>query len=433
MYGLVLLLLSYYFVQPVPLFADSPLVTQEFRYHLPEASEVYLVWGVSGWAIVPEEVRPAGTFVENNVMHTPMAQGENLFVATIQVPAGTKVDYGFQTRKLRSGSLTSWAWDGDYQLVPSENGVTEVEGRLALKNDQVPANVSGSSLPLLIGLSLIFVIGAVFLIRREATFIRGPKALLDWGKVIYLRDLLRELVVREMKLRYKRSFLGLAWSLINPLVQLLVLYLIFSLVLQLNIQNYPVFLFTGLLVWTWFQSSLVSATSVILENPDLIKRPGFPVAVLPVVTVTTHLIHFLLALPILLIFLFFSSIQLSSVVLTLPFIIVLQFLFTLSLAYLVAAIHVTFRDTQYLLGIFLLLGFYLSPIFYEKSLIPERFQMVYRLNPMVDLIDAYRTILIQGELPGYLPLFVLGGVSLVFLWLGYRTFIRTSYRFIEEL
>jgi lipopolysaccharide transport system permease protein len=147
----------------------------------------------------------------------------------------------------------------------------------------------------------------------------------------------------------------------------------------------------------------------------------------------THLIHFLLALPILLVCLLFSGIQLSSVVLMLPLIIVLQFLFTLSLAYLVAAIHVTFRDTQYLLGIFLLLGFYLSPIFYEKSLIPERFQVVYRLNPMVDLIDAYRTVLIQGELPSYLPLFVLGGVTLGFLWLGYRTFVQTSYRFIEEL
>jgi lipopolysaccharide transport system permease protein len=121
------------------------------------------------------------------------------------------------------------------------------------------------------------------------------------------------------------------------------------------------------------------------------------------------------------------------VVLALPLIIVLQFLFTLSLAYLVAAIHVTFRDTQYLLGIILLLGFYLSPIFYEVNLIPQRFQFLYHLNPMVDLIKAYRMILIEGVFPDYLALLMIGGVSLILLWAGYGIFVRVSYRFVEEL
>lgn len=261
----------------------------------------------------------------------------------------------------------------------------------------------------------------------------GFRAVFDRARLIYLRDLLWELVVRDMKLRYKRSVLGLAWSLLNPLAQLLVFYLIFNLVLPLNVPNFPVFLFAGLLAWNWFQSSLFSATGVILENPDLIRRPGFPVAVLPVVTVITHLIHFLLALPILLVFLLFSHIRLTEAVLLLPLIIALQFVFTLSLAYLVAAVHVTFRDTQYLLGILLLLGFYLSPVFYEASVIPARFQFIYHLNPMVDLINAYRAILIQGQLPGYLPLLLLGGASIALLAAGYRIFVRTSYRFIEEL
>lgn len=253
-------------------------------------------------------------------------------------------------------------------------------------------------------------------------------------RLVYLRDLLSELVARDIKLRYKRSALGLAWSLLNPLAQLLVFYFIFSLVLPLNIPNYAIFLFAGILVWTWFQTSLFTATGAIVDNPELIRRPGFPIAILPVVTVTTHLIHFLLALPILLFFLMISGDnRVTYAILALPLLIVLQFILTLSLAYLVATIHVTFRDTQYLLGIFLLLGFYLSPIFYEASLIPDKYQLLYRLNPMVDLIDAYRVILMKGELPNLLPLLIFGVFAVGLLWLGHRIFMRTSYRFVEEL
>jgi lipopolysaccharide transport system permease protein len=252
-------------------------------------------------------------------------------------------------------------------------------------------------------------------------------------RVIYLRDLLRELVVRDMKLRYKRSVLGIVWSLLNPLAQLLVLNLIFSWVLPLDINNYPLFLFIGLVVWTWFQTALFSATSVIVDNPDLIRRPGFPVMILPVVTVTTHLIHFLIALPLLLLFLPFGGVQLTGVWGFLPLVLALQFVLTLSLSYLVATLHVTFRDTQYLLGIALLLGFYVSPIFYETSLIPAHLQWLYRLNPMVSIIEAYRIILIQGMLPDLRPLLTIGLVSAIFLWVGYVVFIKQSYRFVEEI
>ena len=252
-------------------------------------------------------------------------------------------------------------------------------------------------------------------------------------RLIYLIDLLRELIGRDMKLRYKRSLLGIAWSLVNPLAQLLVFSLVFSLVLPLNIPNYPSFLFTGLLAWNWFQTSLHAATGAIVDNRELIRRPGFSAMILPVVTVATNFIHFLLALPILLIFLWINGIPLKTTGLVLPAIFAVQFLFTLSLAYIVATLHVTFRDTQYLLGIVLLLGFYLSPVFYDASAIPERFQMVYRLNPMVVLIDAYRQILLQGRLPAAPELLALSLFSAGLLWASYRTFVSASARFAEEL
>ena len=111
--------------------------------------------------------------------------------------------------------------------------------------------------------------------------------------VDYLRDLLFTLVGRDMKLRYKRSILGIAWSLLTPLAQLAVFYLTFDVLLPLNIPNYLAFLFSGVLVWNWFQGSLYQATSTIVDNRELIKRPGFPAAILPTVTVASHLIHFL--------------------------------------------------------------------------------------------------------------------------------------------
>jgi len=254
----------------------------------------------------------------------------------------------------------------------------------------------------------------------------------SWN-LIYLRDLLRELIVRDFKLRYKRSVLGIVWSLLNPLMQLLVLSLIFRIVLPLDIPNYNTFLFTGLLVWTWFQTSLFTATGAIVDNRELIHRPGFPAGILPVVTVATNFIHFLLALPILLAFLLISDIPLRTAVLALPFLFAIQFLFTLSLVYFIAPIHVRFRDTQYLLGIVLLLGFYLSPIFYEASVIPQEYQLLYRLNPMVTLIEAYRSILMEGKFPGILNLLLISLASIILLLTGYGIFRRAQSHFAEEL
>ena len=253
------------------------------------------------------------------------------------------------------------------------------------------------------------------------------------SRLVYIRDLSRVLIERDLKLRYKRSLLGVAWSLLNPLAQLLVFSLIFRLVIPLGIPNYAAFLFTGLLAWNWFQSSLYEATGAIVDNRELIRRPGFSAVILPVVTVATNFIHYLFALPVLMVFLWMNGIALQSTALVLPVIFAVQFLFTLSLSYFVATLHVTFRDTQYLLGIVLLLGFYLSPVFYDASAIPERFQVIYRLNPMVMLIDAYRQILLQGQLPQGIDLLALSLISAGILWISHRIFVRASARFAEEL
>lgn len=249
----------------------------------------------------------------------------------------------------------------------------------------------------------------------------------------YVMDLLRVLVARDIKLRYKGSVLGVAWSLLNPLAQLLVFTLIFQYVLPLDIGNYTAFVFIGLLVWSWFQTSLFSAATVVVDGRSLIKRPGFPAAILPIVVVSSNLVHFLLALPVVFIFLLMTHVPLRPSIALLPALIVLQFVFSLSLSYFLAAIHVTFRDTQHLIGVFLMLLFYLSPIFYDADAVPARFQALYGLNPIAILLEGYRVVLIQGRLPDLLPLGALGALSLLFIFIGYRIFMRTSYTFVEEL
>jgi lipopolysaccharide transport system permease protein len=242
-----------------------------------------------------------------------------------------------------------------------------------------------------------------------------------------------QLVSRDLKLKYKRSIMGIAWSLINPLAQLIVLGIIFSLVLPLNIPNYTAFLFTGILVWTWFQSSLTSATASIVDNRDLVRQPGFAIGVLPIVAVSTNFLHFLIALPILIIFLILSGIEIQASIVFLPLLFAIQFIFTLSLAYFTATWQVYFRDIQYLLGILLMLGFYLSPVFYEPALIPEPYLTLYYLNPMAILLDSYRTVLIDGSYPPFGPLSILALLSSAVLWIGLKQFRDTSYTFAEEL
>ena len=251
--------------------------------------------------------------------------------------------------------------------------------------------------------------------------------------MVYARDLLFELVAREMKLRYKRSVLGIVWSLLNPLAQLVVLYFVFGLMLPLHITHYASFLLIGVLSWNWFQSSLVYATGAIVDNRELVRRPGFPVAVLPIVTVTTHLLHFLLALPILVLCLFLDLGYVAGSMAALPLVIILQFLLTLSLAYTVATFHVSFRDTQYLLGVLLQLLFFLTPIFYDATAIPEPYRWLLSLNPMTYLVDAYRAVLVGGRPPDWRSLFVLGACSVALLLVTYAVFIRARYRFVEDV
>jgi lipopolysaccharide transport system permease protein len=252
-------------------------------------------------------------------------------------------------------------------------------------------------------------------------------------RLIHLRDLLYELVIRDIKVRYKGSSLGIAWSLLNSLAQLRIFGFLFRSALGRHMANYPTYIFSGIIVWSWFQTSLLMACETITTNRELVKRPGFPAIILPPVTIATSLIDFIIAFPILLIFIVTSGGKLTSALLALPLIMTLQFLLTLGLAYLMATFQVTFRDTKHLLNVILRLGFFLTPIFYDLTIVPAQYQWLYALNPLVHLLALYRAVLLYGELPDPMPLLIISVLAAVLLPLGYKTFINARYRFMEEL
>lgn len=249
---------------------------------------------------------------------------------------------------------------------------------------------------------------------------------------VYVRDLLRELIGREMKVRYRRSVLGVVWSLLNPLAHLLVLVFVFQRVAPLNISDYPLFVFIGVLAWGWFSGALPAATTSITGNRELIRQPGFPTAILPAVPILSGLVHFLIAMSLVLVAVVLVGRTVSITVLALPLVVALQFLVTLSVGYLTATAQVRFRDTGYLVGVALLLGFFLTPVFYRPGSLPARYQTLYLANPMAHVINAYRDVLIGAHWPDLPALVAVAAVSSVVLVLGHRMFTRASVDFVEE-
>jgi lipopolysaccharide transport system permease protein len=250
---------------------------------------------------------------------------------------------------------------------------------------------------------------------------------------VIARDLLRELIARDIKLRYRGSLLGLLWTLLNPLAELLVLYTVFSLVFRVQVPHFQAYLFTGLIVYGWFSTSLSFATGALVTNRELVRRPGVPVVILPVVTVASNLVHFLLSLPILLVLLWGSDVSLTGSVALLPALIAIEFGLIAGMAYPVAILSVWFRDTQHVLRIALQLLFYLTPIFYEASSAPEGLRILLNVNPLAHLVDAYRAVLMRGTAPGLGSLSYLLVLSIGLVIIGLAWFRRARGRFADEL
>ena len=255
--------------------------------------------------------------------------------------------------------------------------------------------------------------------------------------LIRYRALVQSLVSRELKARYRGSVLGFLWSFVNPLLLLLTYTLVFTVIVpnrQPDIQPFFLFLFCGILPWTWFQASLAESSGVIITSGNLIKKVLFPAEVLPTVAVLANLAHFLLGLPILLAFLAVKG-RLAWTALLLPLPILVQLVLSLGLALLLSALTVHFRDIQSILTHVLHLWFFATPVIYSYAAMPEGslLRRALRLNPMTHVIVTYQQMLFHGNVDHWRGLFLALLVGVVAFAAGAFLFDRLRDTLAEEV
>jgi len=256
---------------------------------------------------------------------------------------------------------------------------------------------------------------------------------LDVRDLYRYRALIWTLVVKELKLRYRGSVLGFFWSFLNPLLLMAVYALVFSVYMRIQMEHYPVFMFCGLLPWIWFSASLLEGVNSIVGRGDLITKAFFPPQILPMVTLFSNLINFLLSLPILFIFLWASHVIPGWPLIVLPAILFAQFLFTLGLVLALSAMNVHFRDLTHILGNVLTLWFFVCPIIYPLKQIPERFRFLVDFNPMALLTLMYQDVFFYDRFPN---LKVLGGLialGIVVIIVGNAIFNTYRESFAEDI
>ena len=257
------------------------------------------------------------------------------------------------------------------------------------------------------------------------------------------RELVRNLVLRDLKARYKNSVLGFVWSLLNPLLMMLVFTVVFTVMLPTNIERFPVFILCGILPWNWFSGSVGGAVHTIVGNATLIKKVYFPREALPLSLILSNAVNFLLALTVLFPLMLAFHTPLTPWLLFLPLLIVIQAIFTLGVALILSTINVFFRDTAVIMEVVLQAWFFLTPVVYDMKVLPEHKliagydievrRLAYILNPMGSLIANYRDILYWGLPPGLDFLLRTAVTSLIVLFLGYLLFSHFAPQFGEEV
>ncbi len=268
-------------------------------------------------------------------------------------------------------------------------------------------------------------------------------------EIFKYRQLILTLVSRELKARYRGTVLGFLWSFMNPFLLLLVYSVVFGMLIppgatrvgNIDIKgiNYSIFLFNGLLPWLWFVSSVLDSSNVLNVHGNLIKKIQFPLEVLPIMNVLTNLVHFLLGIPILLLFIIVlgDGVKLTLWIFFLPVALLVQFVFTMGLCFLVSALTVHFRDLKDILNNVLTLWFFATPIIYPfmSDVVQSRKPIVAALllNPMTHIIEAYHYTFFYGTLPHWKKLPVTFAVGLIMFYIGFTVFDKLRDTFVEEV
>jgi lipopolysaccharide transport system permease protein len=251
------------------------------------------------------------------------------------------------------------------------------------------------------------------------------------GRFEYARDLLVALLAKELKARYKNTALGYTWSVLHPLMFTMVYLFLFKVVMKVQVENYTLFLVAGVFPWQAFQNSVCASNGSFIGNASLIKRVRFPRGYLVLTGVLNDLLHFVLSLPVILIFMLAYGVYPTFHWLwALPTLLLIQLLLTLGLSFLVATCNLFLRDLERLTSIFMMLWFYVTPVLYREDAVPPRFQWTNYFNPMAGLTISWRHVFL-GTPPDVLHIAIAAAWAGTLFLVGYTVYRRLNWRFAE--
>lgn len=247
------------------------------------------------------------------------------------------------------------------------------------------------------------------------------------------RTMLYNLIRKDLVTRYKASALGFMWTFLNPLLQLMVYSLVFSMIMRMQIENYSLFLFVAFIPWFFTSTSITAGSSCILANGNLVQTIYFPRIVIPIAAVTASFVNMLLSMVIVFLALIVAGIGLSAYAFFLPIIMIVQYFFVLGLALVFSAVDVYIRDLQHILDIVVMAWMYLTPVMYPVDMVPEELWWLINGNPMTSIITAYREILFYKRMPDLTTLLTAIAMGIVSTIVGVCIFQKLQRGFAEEL
>jgi lipopolysaccharide transport system permease protein len=245
-------------------------------------------------------------------------------------------------------------------------------------------------------------------------------------------QLISSLIIREITGRYRQSFLGIGWALLQPLV-LMILFTIIRRFISIPSDGlpYPVFCYSALLPWIFFSSSVISASGSIIQHSAIIRKIYFPREILPTVSVTVTFLDYFISSFILIFMMVLYGISIQWTVIFLPMLLIIQTILSLGIGYAASALATFRRDINFGMPFIMQSWMYLSPVIYPLSSVPQKYQSVYLLNPMAGLLEAHRAILLHGQIPDFRYVLFSAGFALLTLFLGHKLFKALEMRFAD--
>ena len=247
------------------------------------------------------------------------------------------------------------------------------------------------------------------------------------------RELLKTNVKKDIRGKYKASFLGVLWSFVNPLLSVLVYAIVFPYIMRVQTPNYLLFLISGIIPYNWFTTVVSQSSGIFVYNSNIIKKVYFPREILPISAVTSGLVNFLISCIIILLFAIFGGVGISWHLIFLPFLALIQYVFTLGVSFILSALNVYIRDVEYIVSFVLQMLFYATPVLYTVDMFHGWILWIFRINPMTHLINAYRDIFYVHQVPRLGTLSILFVICIVFLIISYKIFKKMEKGFAEEL